>query len=618
MRLDPYARDFGPFTDELDGVLADEATRLYLDTSLLMWLVRVGREARREFIGWCKARPEGTVRVPVWAAHELHRHLIRGSISSNVQAVLSDTEKKLSEFAALANERADDELCRSRGYADRGSFVSTMEQTVARVKSLSNVIRLDEHIAEASDDIVAFVNDHILNTDLAPIVERLSRSGDLRFSHLMPPGYLDRKEENKFGDLVIWEEMLADLPRRQSSEADAEFGVEGSTRPSAVLLSRDEKTDWVSSAPAIRQDGEGKAEKSNRALGFDVTRPHPLLIHEFSVRTGGNQLYVVHPGVFASVLDYGVRKHRRVAAVTNLLAAAYRPAFLERLATAKLVAGPEPRTGAHPRSPEAEPFVSPPLTAVMALSLSDRLRSYEEATPPDQDAMAQVWTDELRAGAIAPLEYGRLAAELVLLNRPEWRSAALATLEALTPPLTEGQLNLVVTAMLFTGYFDRFAEPLRHPRQSLAELALSLEDDVRFKPAFEALAGALADKEVELPYIPGAGRRSVPYLVDLAPGNQPRLVRDIRVGDQSVLEDPIVGADARLLGTLMGKQPSDHPTGKDLRALISRIFLIPFDRLDDRFDKQKITWSPTAGLVVLDTASPGGVSATTDEGEDDE
>jgi hypothetical protein len=610
MRLDPYARDFGPFTDELDGVLADESTRLYLDTSLLMWLIRIGREARNEFIAWCKARPVGTVRVPVWAAHELHRHLIRGSIPSNVQSILSETEKKISEFAALANERADDELCQSRGYADRGSFVSTMEQTVARVKSLSNVIRLDAHIAEASDEIVGFVNDYILNTDLAPIVATLNRSGDFRFSHLMPPGYLDRKEENRFGDLVIWEEMLADLPREQ--------GAGGTRKPSAILLSRDEKTDWVSSAPAIRQDGTDKPEKSNRALGFDVTRPHPLLSHEFSTRSGGNQLYVVHPGVFASVLDYGVRKHHRTGAVTNLLAAAYRPAFLDRLAVTQLAAQSEQRLPARVRRRDPERFVAPPLREVMALTITDRLRAYEEATPPEQNEIAQRWMDELRAGTIAPMEFGRLAAELALINRPEWRSAALATLETLTPPLTEAQLNIIVTAMLFTGYFDRYAEPLRHPRQSLTELALSLETDARFKPAFETLASVLEDNEVELPYVPGSGRRSVPYFVDLAPGNPPLFVRDIRVGEQSVLEDPISGTDPRLLGTLIGKQPSDQPTGKDLRALIARSFLIPFDRLDERFDKQKITWSPSAGLVVLDTASPGGLSATADHGGENE
>jgi hypothetical protein len=609
MRLDAYAREFGPYTDELDEALADGATRLYIDTSLLMWLIRIGREARGEFIGWCNARQAGTVRVPVWAAHELHRHLIRGTIASNVHKLLSETEKKIVEFAALANESADDLICQGQGYADRSSFVSMMEQTVARVKNLSNVIRIDQHMGDAADQVVAFVNDHLLDTDLEPIVDSLNTSGEFRFSHLMPPGYLDRKDENKFGDVVIWEEMLADLPRGE--------GAEGTPKPNAILLSRDEKTDWVSSAPAIRQDDTEKPSRSNRALGFDVTRPHPLLVHEFSIRSGGSRLYVVHPGVFAAVLDYGVRKHRRSGAVTNLLAAAYRPEFLDRLAVTQLAREGEqaPRRGERRR--ERDTFIAPPLSEVMAVSMTEQLRTYIDATPPDQSALAHSWTEQLLAGTVSPIQFGRLAAELAQLDRPEWRSAILATLEQLTPRLTEAQLNLIVLAIVFTAYFDRYAEPLRQPRSNLVELALALEIDGRLTPAFTAVASALADKEVELPYVPGSGQTSVAYHVDLAPGNPPRLVRDIRIGEQSVLQNPVGLNETRLLSTLL-TAPGENPTGKDLRALLARSYFIPFDRLDSKFDKQKITWSPAAGLVTLDTSSPGGLSAAADDGDDGE
>lgn len=610
MRLDAYAREFDAYTDELDEALADATTRIYLDTSLLMWLIRIGRDARAEFFEWCNARPAGTVRVPVWAAHELHRHLIRGTIASNVDKLLSETEKKIVEFAALANERADDVTCQGQGYADRGSFVSRMEQTVERLKNLSNVVRMDQQTADAPDQVVAFVNDHVLDTDLAPIIDSLNASGEFRFSHLMPPGYLDRKDENKFGDVVIWEEMLADLPKREDGEQ--------ASKPNAILLSRDEKTDWVSSAPVVRQDNTAKPSKSNRALGFDVTRPHPLLVHEFSIRSGGSRLYVVHPGVFAAVLDYGVRKHRRSPAVVNLLATAYRPEFLDRLAVIELVHEGEQAPARGGARQEREAFVAPPLNEVMAASTSEHLRSYNEATPPDQNALAASWTEQLLGGTMSPVQFGRLAAELVQLDRPEWRSGILPKLEQLSPRLTDAQLNLVVLGIVYTAYFDRYAEPLRQPSPYLVELALGLEGDRRFAPAFEAVGNALAEKEVELPYRPGSGQTSVAYQVDFAPGNPPRLVRDIRIGAHSVLHDPIGLNEARLLSSLLGKTPAENATGKDLRSLLARSYFIPFDRLDSKFDKQKITWSPSAGLVTLDPGSPGGLSAAADDGDDRE
>ncbi len=605
MRLDPYARDFAPYTSELDEALAEPTTRIYLDTSMLMWLIRIGRDARAEFIAWCKDRPAGTVRVPVWAAHELHRHLIRNTIPNNVGKLLAETESKINEFAALVSERADDATCQNRGYPGRDAFISTLEQTVARVKSISTVVKFEQPIAvaPAADAVVAFVNEHILDTNLDPIMAALSGSGDFRFSHLVPPGYLDRKEENRFGDLVIWEEMIADLPKSEAGP-----------KPHAVLLSRDEKTDWVSSAPAIREDDPDKPSKSNRAFGFDVTLPHPLLAHEFAMRSGAGQLYVVHPGVFAAVLDYGRRKHRRPAAVQKLLAASYRPDFLNRLAIAKLAELDGASDNARARRRESHLFAPPALSDLLGQAVSEPLRAYEAATPPEQDAIAQQWLDDIQAGRMSPALFGRLAAELAQRGRPEWSTGATATLEQLRPALDEAQLNLMVLALITSAYLDPYGEALRQPRAVLASLALQLESEAWLSPAFTCLKAYLADKEVELPYIPASGR-AVPYVLDLASGTQARLVRDIRLGDQSVLQQPVRN-EARALGTMLDMTADAGPTGKDLRALVARTYHIPFERLDSRFDKQKIAWSPDAGLVVLDTGSPGGLSAADDDGED--
>jgi hypothetical protein len=46
---------------------------------------------------------------------------------------------------------------------------------------------------------------------------------------------------------------------------------------------------------------------------------------------------------------------------------------------------------------------------------------------------------------------------------------------------------------------------------------------------------------------------------------------------------------------------------------MARQFLIPLDCLSDNFDKNKFTWQPDAGLVTLDTSSPGGLKANVDE-----
>lgn len=99
MRLDPLTRDYPAFMDELVKVLHADDTRYYFDTSLLMWLISVGATARAEFIAWCNGRPANSVRVPVWAAHELHRHLVGETVSKNVGNTLREIEAKYSEYS---------------------------------------------------------------------------------------------------------------------------------------------------------------------------------------------------------------------------------------------------------------------------------------------------------------------------------------------------------------------------------------------------------------------------------------------------------------------------------------------------------------------------------------
>ena len=93
-------------------------------------------------------------------------------------------------------------------------------------------------------EVIDFANGHMLSTNLGPIINKLDRTSEFRGSHLVPPAFQDRrKEENKYGDLVIWEEIIKHL--RASREDPPIAGRD------VVLISRDQKTDWVSAAPFV-------------------------------------------------------------------------------------------------------------------------------------------------------------------------------------------------------------------------------------------------------------------------------------------------------------------------------------------------------------------------------
>jgi len=241
--------------------------------------------------------------------------------------------------------------------------------------------------SKPTSGVVDFVNERLLDTELDGIIKKLGDVGELRYSHLMPPGYHDQKPENKFGDVVIWEEILADL---NSRTAETVFDT--------VLISRDEKTDWVSSAPLV-VNGE-KTQKSNRAHELDVTLAHPLLIHEFSKRTRSRTIYVVPPSFVASALHYAQRGDGQTSSVLQWFSASHKPDAVEKLATATLA-----RSTEAPTAPTAVSFAPPEIRQVIAANVFELLSEYATAPFQAKSDLVVRWSD---CPASAPMRQNRL------------------------------------------------------------------------------------------------------------------------------------------------------------------------------------------------------------------
>jgi len=642
MRLDPFTRDYRTFMTEFVEALEAKSTRFYLDTSLLMWLIRLGAAARKEFIGWCDSRPRNSVRVPVWAAHELHRHLIKGTVRSNVQATLKDTVAKYDEFARLASERADEEVCLAKGYAGRTGYIGELEQSIARLNNLVKVVEgEEERLSEAAEEVISFVNAHVLSSDIRPFVKNLSLTGSFRFSHDVPPGFHDdKKGGNAFGDVIIWEEMILDLEAEEQSD-------KGTSRD-AVLISRDQKTDWVSSAPLVR-NLSGESQKSNRDQELDVTLPLPLLVHELVNRAHGNRLYITQPGLLASALDFSSRRRKESHAIGLWLASSHRPDYLRRLAgnelaletsSAVAVDSSRRRRDAGDIPPSADTAGQPPLSTasatgesfrsqslevqsvlhVMEPTVAAEVRQYQDALPAEQSILVAQWAAEAIRGELPPLKFGRILADLSIAKANRWPEQLPAILEHLSKELDRTSFDAALLAILASAYFDRYGKLLRQPHVELATTVLPTETNEQCKDAFRALNRFLMEADAQLPYTPGSGRLPVSFSMDLVLGtsNTPRMLRDVRVGKHSALADPLEPGSPRRLSSLLGRSPAESCTGRELRMLIAREYLIPADLLKFDQDNKKITWSAEAGLVILDTETDGGLSSLADEESDND
>lgn len=637
MYLDPFARDFESFLRDFVAALDAPQTVVYLDTSVLMWLVRLGTEARKEFLDWCKARTAATVRVPVWAAHEFHKHLTRGTIQKNIRATVGSTQAKYDEFVRLANERADGATATAKGYLGRGGFVSEIEASWAKLAVLSTTIDMDDASYEkAAKEVIDFVNGCVLKSDLDQVVKQVSAVGTFRADHEIPPGFHDdHKDQNKFGDALMWEEIVRDVGKTVRTKRDV------------IFVSRDEKTDWISAAPMI-YGVRGELTKPNRDRGFDVALARPLLLHEFSVRTkkAGKKLFIANPGMLASAVHYGVTKSGGTARIQNWLSCSFRPDHARSLTVSALTA-PAPTSPANAsaspgasrtRTAAPQPPAAPAATAaaagapagsappalaaislleVMAPQTQNELAEFNDANPLAQAELIQRW---LNSSERLPVEkLGRLLAELVRASALGIQEQLMAIVQTARATMTREQHERFVLGILASAYFDSAGEAFRRPHAALASAALATAKASLAPEALGAIARFLTEKGAELPYVPASNAVPVQWLVDAAQATakQPAMLRELRVNGRPIMADPMPANSSRRLTALLGRDPATGCTGQELRSLVASEYLIPLEQLlPDRSDRQRYTWPGDAGLVMLDTRSEGGLRPLADPVEE--
>jgi hypothetical protein len=616
MQLDPFIRDYRGFMEELIKAIEAEDTLFYFDTSLLMWLLRLAPSARKEFINWCEGRPANSVRIPVWVAHELHWYLAGQETLDSVNKTLRDLQRKCDEFTQLAYERAEDGVCSKKGFTGRASYVSQVEQAVEALGKYKDVISIDQdQVNQAADEVIALVNGRVLSSDLRPVIRELSHTGTFRFSHRIPPGFRDqKKEDNRYGDAILWEEIIEDFRA---------IGPDSGNEPRhAILLSRDMKPDWVSSAKVVTTLGGWPKRPNERQEG--VALAHPFLAHEFILRAGGKKFYVTPPSILATALNFAARQGGAPYSIDHW----FQATRTSRVGSGKRAATPSPPAppalGPTPSSPNVselqEPLAARPIqpdspeitfetedaVSVMSPPIAEELREYYDSVPLEQ-AIVNRWEDQFRRGDWTAFKLGRVLAGLSADSRTGWAARLPAFVESLAATIDLGSLNSIVLAMATSAYFDRHGRLLRRPLLDIGQSILLWELDLRFRAALSRLNSFLIKAGANLPYLPGAERKKVPFTLNLTRGSASSAVQDIRIGGHSALTDALEMDHPRRLSTLLAKPEACK--GIELRMLIAREYLIPADLLASRHDRTELTWPSDAGLVSLDTGSEGGLSA---------
>lgn len=287
---------------EVAAALASSDTKIFLDTSTLVWIYRLHEAARAEFIDWLEIGPHpGRAQIPSRALHELSKHRHNQSVLFPFRQKLNQLPALLRQLDEWAHLITDDDRAKAYGYKDRSEYFELLSETRTNLERVVKLVASGADPTAVEAQLIPFFNrlamDGDIHSDLDKIKAEYAARAELRF----PPGYEDRKKKpdnrsddtppsqaddteilhgaNRFGDYAIWCEILdwvGDLAEKPDS---------------IVLITHDQKRDWLYIPQKIIDlDGRGK----NNLKGTDrVTVAHPLLCKELAHRTGVESLHIL-------------------------------------------------------------------------------------------------------------------------------------------------------------------------------------------------------------------------------------------------------------------------------------------------------------------------------------
>lgn len=537
---EPFEQE--PYEAALERALSSAETRIYLDTSTLIWLYRLHHTPRREFIEWIETGPQaGKIHIPRRALHEFSRHRRDNKVLLPFKGVTKGVPKLIKQLRQLAHLTVDDAVAQANGFGSRSEYlaqVASLDVSANRlVKPLSNPARLEELDAE----LVPIFNSLALQADVFLDLTALRAAYEARCEIRLPPGFLDQAKgagrqpsgdeededapvhagANRFGDFAIWNEILDHLA-----------GIDGA-RDDVLILTHDQKPDW-SYTPQKLLDAAGRSRPNEKDV-FRVTTAQPMLCHEARLRAGVSRLFVQTIPQFAKLctkralpitlvaLARAVQAEEEAARSQEETAgdAAAQPAAENAAEPPPVAEAEAPADVAPPEAPEPAPAEAPAaddqpdtfagFVAQLPLqALADRIyrgdprgpRAFEDVI---QRLRSQNWYTQNAAttdGIEALSKGGPTLLQAFIFGRNLWQAAAGAAstpIESLTGfervfgAVPDAYAQVVYAGVLIEAYFDKEGRVRPRPKGRDFRPLFAPQDLPRLAPVAPWLAGRLAE-----------------------------------------------------------------------------------------------------------------------------
>lgn len=263
---------------EIADLALSPQTLIFLDTNILAYLYKLHEAARQEFFAWSDVIVLGErLAIPAWAASEYLSRVTGKNLESYTPKSKEPAQirKALDNLHQTAALFVDDSILRRTSFqGDRLTYINGFRAAIEELEKHLGVFKHQFDAGTIHQQIKDHLSTCILDSDLSLLCSRAAHEGGARFEHRMPPGFKDgNKEENPFGDLIIWYEIL-----EKSSVASAQF-------PKVLFVTNDEKSDWVY-APKMRSQIVRDVRKSVGNSAPEIKIIDPRLVSEFKRNTG--------------------------------------------------------------------------------------------------------------------------------------------------------------------------------------------------------------------------------------------------------------------------------------------------------------------------------------------
>lgn len=544
------------FIARAQAALVDPSTHVYIDTSLLMWLTAVGPSSRAVFIDWTSTMA-ARIHVPAWSVHEYYRHHHRKTQVLEIADKCAAVEKALKDLKSHMRVYADGPLVPEMAEM---SFVADLNDAAEHVSNAMKVA-LGWNYDAAASEVIGWMNAHALeHTGVFDGFASLKQRGSVRYSHEVPPGFEDgHKGVNRFGDLMFWEDVIADARTR--------------TATTAVVLTRDRKKDWFFSG----LDTETSEDlRRLRGKWNPVPVAHPMLTLE--MRTVANAQLILLDELYMGGVMWLADKTRfgRLAAVTfgmdlARLEAETRgpPTVVERAAKRDAidtlgVAG-------------ALDIIKASRADLDSAAVMEVLRALNGQAPE-----VQALIESFTAMSIAAMN----AADLAVLAKRlydiahDGPSAAATFARRLLDSIDQIDAihaSAIVGGMLVAAYFED-GVPRPAPVGQLLQEVLAWRLDRGVERTIAALARELRRMRSPALYYPSASADMMEIRIEASESvvTTPVAVGQIFVGPQGVLVNPPIQPDLALSAMLGG---ADRTTVSELVSTIAMHHGIPLASL---------------------------------------